>query len=695
MAFSLLTAYPIWLSAFCLIAGLAYAFILYYRNTSNGFSKRLNLILAIIRVITIFLISFLLLSPLLKSSLRHTEKPIVVLALDNSESVPVGKDSTFLKKKFVDDFRKLSQDLQGDYDIFTYSFDANPVTGITGNFTGKETNMGNLFQELQSRYSNRNLAALVLASDGIITKGKDPVYAAENVPYSIYAIALGDTTQHKDLLIARVAHNQMAYLGNDFPLEITLLAHKCSGSQGKLTVSSGENILASQDFSITGEEFSKTFTIILSASKPGVQRFRVQLTSVKGEVSTSNNYKDIFIEVLDGRQKVLLLSSSPHPDIAALKTAIQSNRNYEVEDMLLSDFKGKLSKYNLVILHQIPSVNDAGSDILSDLKSVQVPVMYILGSQSNLQAFNAIQAGLFIPPSTVSFSSAFPVLNNSYSQFSVPSSVSSMLPELSPLSVPFGQYKAGPGTEALFYQKIGSVSTQFPLIVTSQGLDRKTAVIAGEGLWRWRITNFMKAGNFAAFDELISKLVQYLSVKSDKSQFRVLTRNYFKENEPIEFDAEFYNDSYELINQPDVNIQISNSEGKSFPFVFTRTSNAYSLNAGSFPPGDYTFKASLNFSGKAFQRTGNFVVLAVNEELMNTVANHSLLLSLARQHHGEIVYPGEMSKIKSMLKSRDDLKTVAYTQKKYTDLVNIFLVLCLILTLLTAEWFLRKRNGGY
>src|ERR1039458_9599962 len=86
-----------------------------------------------------------------------------------------------------------------------------------------------------------------------------------------------------------------------------------------------------------------------------MQRYTVKLSDVDGEVSFANNVKDIFIDVLDGRQKILILADAPHPDVAAIKNALESNENYEVNSFIANDFDKSLVGYNLVILDQLPS----------------------------------------------------------------------------------------------------------------------------------------------------------------------------------------------------------------------------------------------------------------------------------------------------------------------------------------------------
>ena len=248
---------------------------------------------------------------------------------------------------------------------------------------------------------------------------------------------------------------------------------------------------------------------------------------------------------------------------------------------------------------------------------------------------------------------------------------------------------------ALFFQKIGKVTTQQPLIAFNQDTDIKTGIIAGEGIWRWRIADYQHNSNHVGFDKLINKIAQFLTVKADRSFFRINGKNHFFETEPIELEAEVYNQSYELINQPEVSLSITDEKNKNYNFAFTKTTNAYYLNAGVFPAGNYKYSARVKLNNKILQKNGMFTVVPLNLEAINTVADHNLMYRLAKNHDGEMVYPRQLDKLVKMLKARDDIKNVSYTQKRLTGLNNIFWVLVLIIVLLGTEWFLRKYNGSY
>jgi len=194
---------------------------------------------------------------------------------------------------------------------------------------------------------------------------------------------------------------------------------------------------------------------------------------------------------------------------------------------------------------------------------------------------------------------------------------------------------------------------------------------------------------------MMSKIIQYLSVKLDKSLFRIIMKNHYSENEAVEASAEVYNEIYELVNEADVSLEITDENGRKFPYTFGRTTNAYHLNLGSFPPGIYKYNAHVSNAGKGYTRKGEFVVTALNFESAVTVANHRLLFNLASRHGGTMLYPKNMQSVKDLLGKRDDIKTVVYSERRYTDLIDIFWVFLLIVILLGTEWLLRKRAGGY
>jgi hypothetical protein len=224
----------------------------------------------------------------------------------------------------------------------------------------------------------------------------------------------------------------------------------------------------------------------------------------------------------------------------------------------------------------------------------------------------------------------------------------------------------------------------------------KTGVLAGEGVYRWRLFDYLQRDNFAVFDELLGKTIQYLALKDDKRRFRVYTaQNVFNENESIRLDAELYNASYELINDPDASIVVTDEQGRKFNFTFNKNGRAYQLNAGYFPVGNYTYEAQATVNGEVLKAEGRFAVQPVQLEQYATTADHNLLRVLSAQYGGRVVYPAQLDALAEQLRNENKLPAIRYESTSTRSVINLKWIFFLLLGLLSGEWLLRRYWGSY
>src|SRR6185436_5886579 len=163
-----------------------------------------------------------------------------------------------------------------------------------------------------------------------------------------------------------------------------------------------------------------------------------------------------------------------------------------------------------------------------------------------------------------------PIVSSDFNLFTVSNETRNEMRLFPPVLSPFGDYKVDAGGSSLLVQKIGAIETDQPLLFLKESGETRTAVLCGEDLWRWRLHDYQLNGNFTAFNEIVSKVIQFLSTRENKSHFKIICRNSFPENELVVIDAEVYNDNFELINTPDISITITNKEEKSYPFTFSK-----------------------------------------------------------------------------------------------------------------------------
>jgi hypothetical protein len=685
--------YSWWFVLFCIAAGLLYSGVLYYRNSKlKEQAKWLVNMLFVFRFIVVTLLSFLLLSPLLNSTEREVEKPVIVIAQDNSESVVIGKDSSFYHNAYKQNLQKLSEELSDKYDVKIYSF-ADKIRNISSldsiKFNEKQTSISALFDELETRYANRNLGAVIMATDGLYNKGSNPLYASEKIKTPIYSIALGDTAVKRDLVLLEVEHNRLVYLGNQFPLRVIVHAKKLKNTGTTLTIQQGKNTLFTQKINILNDAFTISVPVYIEAKNVGLQHYKVSLTSIPQEMTLVNNTQDVFIEVLDSRQKVLILSNAPHPDVAAIKESIEANQNYEVECFTADKFNKSMKHYNLVILHALPNRESPATKIISEIKENNIPLWIISGANTILNN------DLTIASSIQKTNECEAILEPNFPLFTISNELRKANKYFPAVICPYGTYNQPNGGNILFYQRIGVVETQTPLMSFSTFGENKIAEFYGEGLWKWRLQDFVTHGNHNLFDELISKTVQYLAAKVDKSFFRISSSSTFYENERITLKAELYNDSYELINEPEIKIVITDADNKKYNFTFSKTPDAYYLDAGIMPIGEYEYESKVKVGNKLYKQHGTFHIMPLNIESINSIADHQLLYNIAKTHDGELFYPNELDKLLAKINSREDIKSVSYMHSSMSDLINLKWIFFLILLLLSVEWFIRKRNGLY
>jgi hypothetical protein len=691
--------YPAWYLLLCVALGLVYALTLYYKDkTFVEQHPNLHKILGVFRFVTVTLLAILLLKPLLKSIFTETKKPVIVLAQDQSESVGAAFKEGELAT-YQADWQGLKDQLGEKFDVKEYAFGSEVREGANFEMTDKVSNISKVISDVSDIYGNQNLGAVVLATDGIYNEGSNPLYAGAKLNVPVYAIALGDTVQKKDLLLKRVFHNKIAYLGDKFSVQVDVAARNAGGSSTTMSISKvvGSDARKLQDIpiNIDKNDFFTTREIILDANEGGVQRYRISLSSIPGEATTSNNVKEFFVDVLDARQKLLILANSPHPDISALKQALEKNKNYQVTTNYINSLKVKVEDFDFVVLHNLPSVQNDLSTVMNTLQSRKIPHMFIVGTQTNLARFNQVQPLLTIQGSANNPNPVQGIFANDFNLFTIDDDLRNNLPTFNPLIAPFGDYAERGDAQVLLYQRIGKVDTKYPLLLFGEENEVKIGILAAEGLWRWRLFDYLQHQNHDIFEELIGKNFQYVTLKSDKRRFRVsVAKNIFNENEPVILDAELYNESYELINGPDVSLTITNAEGREFSFTFNRTANAYTLSAGVLPVGSYRFKANVTHSGQKLDFSGQFSVQPIQLELYETTADHGMLRNLSEEYGGSIFYQNQFSELGNALLAKD-IKPVIYSSTRTRSLINVKWIFFLLMGLLSVEWFLRRYFGGY
>jgi len=670
--------------------------LLYFRNRDNKeLTKTQVRILATLRFLSFFTIAFLLLSPFIRNLKKITKNPVIITAWDNSGSMISTKDSVNIAGEIFQVRDAITSKLKNNYSVIEYSFGETTNTIESLNFGEKKSDYSDVITSIANNHFNENIGAVIVVGDGIYNQGRNPVNLLNEINFPIYTIGFGDTTKVVDSRIQNIQVNRTSFSGNRFPVEIDVHFSKLKGKPLKLSVVQNGNELASVIVTPPNTNYFYSTEFVLDAGNPGLKHFAVIIEKVENERNIKNNKSGFVINVLENKQKILILSDGVHPDIGAIKNTLNLQKTYDVSVFTEEPFPVNLSDYNLLILNQLPTSGKSAAEIIRSAENNRIPTLFIVGNKTFLPQLNTLVQGAIIYPLAGTGEEAQATINPAYATFKLSEDFKDLLPKFPPLQVAFADYKLEPEFTPLFYQKILNIETTKPLFATGYKNGRKTGLIFGEGIWRWRLYDYYINQSQAKFNELINQLVQYLALRENEDNFIIEFKPVYAEIDDVILNAEVYNDAFERITSEEVNIEIQNTNGKKFDFTFDVQGEKYYLNAGLLPTGDYTFSADVTIGKETFNETGSFTVVAVNFEDVVTRANHNMLFQLAEQSGGQFYLPNEVDKLISELQTSNKLKSTTYFQEMVHEILNLRWLFFVMLLLLSVEWFLRKFWGIY
>ena len=538
-----------------------------------------------------------------------------------------------------------------------------------------------VFESLETR----NLAAVVLISDGLYNQGLSPSYRPSLIP--IHSLGLGDTVTRKDLAIKEVRSNQVVYQGNRFPIEVYIDATGYTGIKKSIILSDDDGIISKQKL-VLSSQMKVTFE--MDADKFGLQHLRIKIPPEADEINTLNNEQDLFIEIVEGKEKILLVAPAPHPDIRAIRMALAQSENYQTQ-IYIPGLTKILPRdtFDVIIHHQafsrdFPKLNYSGSPIF----------FYFLSKKSNLNRLYS-KTNITIEQLGNQQDVIKPVYNENFTKFELNRSYLNKFNDYPTLKVPYGSYDLGPH-EILLQQRVGNLTIAKPVLSFFDNGSSKYGVFYGTGIWSWRLQELAMSNNAQLFDQIILKSIQYLSVQSDKRKFMFNPISpFFQSGDLIQFTSESYNDIYEPIAGNRITLKVFQKKGEAasiFNFIGSDTNKT--LNIGTLEKGIYYYEAVSVSNGKSLSSNGQFIIKDAQLERTTFTANHDLLKDLADHTGGQFYHKNELELLIRDLKN-SSAKSIIHSLQDFTKLIDLRWLLFVILGLFSLEWFFRKYLGSY
>lgn len=671
-----LTAVLLTLFAFLLAGGITY--FQYFHKTV--IEKKVKYILAFLRFLAIFGILILLVNPKISREVFNDQKPVLALFFDNSASIKSFK-AELISKNFLNEIKNNSS-LAEKFDVHLYKFDQEVSILDSLNFKGNHSQLSEIPKHLQGSYK-QNATAVVLVTDGQSTIGADYRYGFDSSK-QVFPLVLGDTTTVVDLKIGRINVNKFALYKNKFPVEIFVDYNGNQSVQAQVSINRGGSQVFSKAITFSPNQTSQRLEALLEASPVGLQIYNVKVSSNIPEVNKTNNIRNFAVEVIDQKSEIAIISQISHPDIGALKRAIESNK-YRKVTVLKPNQVQNLNDYNAIIFYQ---PDNSFQKLLETNKNLKVNQWVITGKHTDFGLLNRMQQQISFNMSNAK-EDYLATFQKDFSTFILDDIGFSSFP---PLEHAYGNSTINTKHDDLLHARLRQMALDQPLLTFIEETSQKQVWLFGENIWKWRLQYHLNHQNFEKFDVFIDKIIQHLSSQDKKKNLVVQHENFYHAGDNIEISSQFFNKNYEFDESAKLQLQLTNKSTKQVVNQsFLRGTNAYKLNLEGLEAGQYNFTVKELNSNSSY--SGFFEIIPFDVEKQFVNPNVSALKYVAEQSGGQLYYQNQGKQLIDNLISNQQYKTIQKSQTILSALIDWYWLLALILLALTAEWLLRKYHG--
>ncbi|WP_286926965.1 hypothetical protein [Flavobacterium sp. UBA4197] len=663
-----------------LSAIVAFGLAFYQYLYKAGNRTKVYLFLALLRFITLFAIFVLLINPVIsRKNYQDVKTPLPVI-VDNSQSVKeLRQDSLarILAKKIGE-----NSALKDKYDVQLYTFDAGFNADGKLDFKGKQTHIDQVAQNLKQFYRNQQYP-VVLLTDGNQTIGNDYVYSFQQNT-TVYPLVLGDTTTFLDLKINQLNVNKYAFLKNKFPVEVFLQYNGNKNVNAVFSIQQGNGTVYKQQVNFSPGKKAQVVSVLLNADKVGVQKFKAVITSAEKEKNQYNNVKNFAVEVMDQRSEIALVSAVSHPDLGAIKRAVEANQQRKVTIVNPNEISD-LKDYNVLILYQ---PNAEFKKLLDLNKNVQMNSWVITGMNTDFNLLNQYQSQIQfrMGGQKEDYAADF---NTQFNLFALENIGFESFP---PLQHPFGTITVTGNANTLLQARIRNIKSESPLFVFTENGVKRNAYLFGENIWKWRVESHLKTKSFEQFDIFMDKTVQFLASNALKKSLVVTHESFYNSGETIEITGQYFNKNYEFDENAQLTIQLKNKNTNAVKnYDFLKGNNEYKVNLDGLEAGQYSFVVKENSSKTSY--AGTFEVLDFEIEKQFVNPDTARLNQLAANTNGKVFYPDQVDALIRMLLENPEyipVEKAVITKSPLIDWKGLLILLGLTLAL---EWFIRKYNG--
>ena len=340
---------PTWI-AFLTVIGLAVLAFSAYDLRDLKLHRRLTLIG--LRGLVFGLAVLLLLEPALDlRQISKVENHVIVL-VDESQTMGLktddGESTRFDRvRQALEEFGPLEEVGADDhhFDYFTYGADLESTSrsAIDGlEPTARAADLTGAIEEVIERYEGKDIAAVVILSDGLDTgaigrrtaRGEDLDLGSrqllESLDAPIHTLAAAGEEGLRDAAVSRVLHDDFAFVHNKVSVDVELQAIGMGTKSIPVTLRRDGQVLQTRSVQVHPEESTYDLSFEFVPEQIGKEVYTVDIPHYDGEALYENNQHHFVLRVIRDRIRVLQVVGRPSWDQRFLRRLLKRNPNVEL-----------------------------------------------------------------------------------------------------------------------------------------------------------------------------------------------------------------------------------------------------------------------------------------------------------------------------------------------------------------------------
>jgi len=739
---------PWWLIALVALATIALLLQQFLSLKQRLFLAQSAFLVALRAVVYGVLIFFLLGPSLIDKRAGKLRRPLTVL-IDSSESMAfpasakaagggsAGKSRLdAVREKLTAGKEPLIQRLSRDYDLrlFRFGTDLEPIDAASVAQLKAQAQGTRLLELVQSAAKDAGAqSAILLFSDGIANGDKKTLEGAPPLPVPVFTVAAGEAEGFTDVRIAEVRAPQFAFRGREFKLDLTVHAAGLKGKTVPLYFNRGKNLITTRSITIDADPFEQKIALSFTPKEIGTHSFSLDIPPQAGEQITRNNRKEFKVDVQRDKIRILTLSGSPAWNYRFLRMAMKQDPlielvsfvflrtptdSVDVPDNQLSlipfpiddIFLEELKNFDLVFLDDFshrayfnPVYLDRVRDFVRDgggLAMLGGVRSFDSGGYGESALKEVLPVELDGKGSYQSTGGVRPVLTASGKAHPI----TRLLPDprineeawtKMPALNGLNRVRGARGEVLL---TADGAAAGAPLLAIGRFGKGRTLAFMSDDAWRW---NFIAAGNRESPQnhlKLVRQMVRWLAQEPSFEQVQLRAIVSARPGEKIAIKLRVLKDDFLPTSQASVQLRVIGPEGE--PSLVSASADAEEGEyTGEYTPtreGTYRVEAEASLASKPLgkDRT-SFSVAYGYGETDDGLPRADLLKQLAATSQGEFFSLNDWNE-KSLERIAAKIESHApaqITEQRQTRLWSTLWPFSLILTLLSVEWWMRRKWG--